>query len=230
MNSILKGMTVSSASRKLLSTSEPATAPEPRASEPVLDVKSQLRQNFSEELAQLRKETAEVAKNELRAKFEQELLEAKKLQSLELEKKVAAKVASLSNAEIALVQATEKINALVEQHIELLETVTREIAFACISKLLGDQKHYEQAITDLVRQALTELGGEKLVQIRVNVDDYKVLTANANASDWLPFVTPDENLAVAECVVNSINSSIDASLSTQLENLRSVLLADRSGA
>ena len=226
MNSILKGMAISPASRKLLSVNETEAFVEPKASESVADVKTQLRQQFADELAQLRQEVITQAKAELSTKFERELLEAKTLQSTDLEKTVAGKLVNLSKAETALTQATEKLNALVEQNAKLLEAAALDIAFACISKLLGEQQFYAQALSDMVRQSLAELGGEKLIQIRVSVDDYKVLTTTASNVEFLSFITPDKNLTVGDCVINSINSSIDASMSTQLENLRAVLLAE----
>jgi flagellar assembly protein FliH len=109
------------------------------------------------------------------------------------------------------------------------------IAFEAVCKMLGDIAVTREGLLALIRQATTHvLVAERLV-IRLHPADLSILQDAGGMDGILASGTEvswavDKDIALGGCVVEAGGGELDARLETQLESLRSLLIAARLNA
>lgn len=132
--------------------------------------------------------------------------------------------------EEGLAQVTEKLTGVeMERERMMVEAEPQMVrmVMGIVEKIIG-REVAAGAILDVVKQALTQSAGQKLV-IRIHPSD--LATVKANQPDILAAVGPlrsvavreDESIPAGGCVVESEVGMVDARLETQLAAIRKAL-------
>ncbi len=115
------------------------------------------------------------------------------------------------------------------ESIEALESQLVEVVYNAVSKIIGDLDDKER-IVRIVHQALNSVRGSKSLTMRVCVDDEKVLRSelsgfilNSERSKGYINLVADPNLKSGDCILETEQGVVDASLNSQLKILNKVL-------
>ena len=109
-------------------------------------------------------------------------------------------------------------------HIEGLEDVVVEIAFAAVCKLLGDSAFTEGGTRGLVREAMRGITAKEGLVVRVSPADHRAL---APGQDPRVELVADERVALGGCIVETADGTLDARLEVQLQQLVGALTRAR---
>lgn len=183
----------------------------------VLDAQSRARQIIEE---------ANILAAKIRAEAEEILSQVK----AEMEKSKAK--GFNEGREEGLGEATSllvRLEAIKEKFYNSAEADIIRLVMAIAEKVIGRIVHENtEAIKSIVKQALESALGEKIV-IRLNPNDYKVVTANdfefRDMLDRTKRITfkEDDSITRGGCVVETEVGTIDARLETQLKAIRKAL-------
>ncbi|HEY4553816.1 MAG TPA: flagellar assembly protein FliH [Bacillaceae bacterium] len=118
-----------------------------------------------------------------------------------------------------------------QQYLESAERTILELAVSVAEKVLhGTLQENPEQFHHLVKAALKEAREFKEVQIHVHPANHQALMAAKNELDALfpsntqCFIYPDSDMDEHACVIESENGRIDASIGSQLSELKSKLL------
>lgn len=119
-------------------------------------------------------------------------------------------------------------------YLEKMEGMMVEVVMSTLQKIFDGVDHRELAV-GLVRRALVYVRGQKKVILRICPDDLEAVQEalehmlDDNAAIGILEVAADTRLERGACLLESDVGLIDASLSTQLENIRSAFLHHLGG-
>tara|TARA_B110000503_G_scaffold136934_1_gene220248 strand:- start:720 stop:1592 length:873 start_codon:yes stop_codon:yes gene_type:complete len=112
-----------------------------------------------------------------------------------------------------------------DTQLDRVEAFAIDIAFAAITRLVGERVRDEQFNRAVISSALADIRGAQTVTIHVSEQDFKamssfeaVLRAEGRYSDVL--FTADPRVSVGGCMIETDNGIWDARLETQLQRLR----------
>ncbi|MBY0120696.1 flagellar assembly protein FliH [Bacillus sp. S/N-304-OC-R1] len=116
-------------------------------------------------------------------------------------------------------------------HVESSDREILEIGIKVAGKILGKtiEENGEEFLT-LVKRALKEARENQEVQLHVNPIHFDLLLANKEELKMLfprevdLFIYPDDELVESSCVIESVNGRIDASIDSQLEEIKRKLI------
>jgi flagellar assembly protein FliH len=143
-------------------------------------------------------------------------------------------LSEVAAAAAALGEALEAMQALRSEALEDLERDSIELALALAGKILaGAMQARPELILESVHGALRRLGDRRRVTVIVNPDDLTTV-ADALAAEGEPRVggverlelQGEERVARGGAVVRTDEGEVDASVQTQLERAREVVLAE----
>jgi len=125
----------------------------------------------------------------------------------------------------------EGLESVAASQIRGVESIAVAVAYEAVCKLLGTRATDAVQIEALVKEALTHAGRSPSVLVRIHPADLAILkqagalmTSAASAKlSW----HEDESIELGGCVLETASGEIDARLETQLENLRTTLIAAR---
>jgi flagellar assembly protein FliH len=132
---------------------------------------------------------------------------------------------------IALAQQTIKLaKEDYHKHLEASEGTILDLAIAVAGKIIGMKlKDSEETFMTIVKRAIKEARHFKDVQLHINPVHYENLIAHKEELKAIfPkeiefFIYPDPDLSEGSCVIESENGRIDASVDSQLEEIRGKL-------
>lgn len=100
-----------------------------------------------------------------------------------------------------------------------------ELAFTALCRILGEQAATRQGVMAMVAQCAIASREREQVGVRLHPDDFALL--GPAAGHQLRF-SPDPDIALGGCMVDSSTGSLDARLETQLARLAETLCAVRA--
>ncbi len=143
-------------------------------------------------------------------------------------------LSEVSAAVAALEDALEALQALRVEALEDLERDSIELALALAGKILaGAMQARPELILESVQGALRRLGDRRRVTVLVNPDDLQTVAdalaaeggAHAGGVERLELLG-EERVSRGGAVVRTDEGEVDASVQTQLERAREVVLAE----
>jgi flagellar assembly protein FliH len=139
-------------------------------------------------------------------------------------------------AELARVRSLAgKLSDALASGIDGMEDLAVAIAFEAVCKVLGDAALTQEAVQAQVRQAAAHAKNKERLVVRLRAADLSALRdAGALNSIFPPGKTvswvADDSIELGGCVVEMDGGALDARLETQIERMRSALLAARRQA
>lgn len=131
-------------------------------------------------------------------------------------------------AEARAVVEQSKIAAI--EHIEKSEATILELAIKTAEKVLDTALKEEPAyFIPLVKMALKEARDYKEIQIQIHPSQYEMIAAQSEELEALfPaeakfYIYPNEDLEMHQCFIESTNGRIDASVDSQLQEIKEKL-------
>ena len=187
--------------------------------------KLQLASAFADELAALREEARsegylagyEAGNSDAAEHFlqkERELLDKHSKQSDEL----AAVISALSTLKMSL-------EAAHQQALTKLDSTVLAIAYASVARMLGNAEVFQSALALLVQQAIETFGQQHPMSICMAEADAALMQNCPELQSWLTHIVADKQLERGSCIIECGPRSLDASMLTQLTQLRETLLA-----
>ena len=121
----------------------------------------------------------------------------------------------------------EGLQAAVSDRLAQLEPEAVAMAYDALCKLLGQRAGDERVLAALIQQAVRQLRGGTLLAVRLHPADLDALQAHLagqSLAERYPAVRweADPHAERGSCTLTSDRGSLDASLATQLDRLRSV--------
>ena len=204
-----------------MATAQPSVAP-PAPVTPVSDFDALLAQARESVLAQFKQE-AEAARELGRQRG---LQEGRVTGAEEARRDAAAELVRIRSL-------AEKLQGALDDGIRGMEDVAVAIAFEAVCKLLGTAAVTPDGVRALVRQAASHVGAAERIVVRLHPGDLAALQAagtldthlaQAGSVTW----SADPSIELGGCVVETDGGTLDARLETQLEALRTTILAARA--
>lgn len=116
-------------------------------------------------------------------------------------------------------------------HVDSSERTILEIGLKVAGKILGKTlKENEEEFLSIVKRALKEARDNKEVQLHVHPVQYNFLLANKEEiialfpKDIEFYIYPNDDLSETSCLIESENGRIDASIDSQLEEIKQKLI------
>lgn len=116
-------------------------------------------------------------------------------------------------------------------HVDSSERTILELGLKVASKILGKKlQENEEEFLPVVKRALKEARDNKEVQLHVHPAHYDFLLANKEEitalfpKDIDFYIYPDDDLSKNSCLLESENGRIDASIDSQLEEIKQKLI------
>jgi flagellar biosynthesis/type III secretory pathway protein FliH len=142
-------------------------------------------------------------------------------------------IAETTAAAHALAQALDELRALRHETAEAVERDAVELALALAAKILtGELDARPERVIDVVRGALRRIGDRRQVVVLVDPGDLDVVSAAVNdlraqvGGIETCDVQADRRVGRGGAVVRTVEGEIDATVKTQLERARELMLAD----
>lgn len=114
-----------------------------------------------------------------------------------------------------------------QQHIESSETVILELALNVAKKIIGIKlANAEETFISLVKGAIKEARDYREVQLHVHPLQYQSILSHKEElisifpKDTELYIYPDDELDESSCIIESENGRIDASVDSQLEEIK----------
>jgi flagellar assembly protein FliH len=113
-----------------------------------------------------------------------------------------------------------------QNHIESSEKVILDLGVKIAGKILGDKLTADEGFFTLVKRALKNSRDHKDIQLHVHPKHYQELLAQKDEliaifpKDIAFYIYPDEELDETSCIIESENGRVDASVDSQLEEIK----------
>lgn len=139
-------------------------------------------------------------------------------------------------AELARARSlTGKLNDALASGIGGMEDLAVAIAFEAVCKVLGEAAMTEEGVRAQVRQAAAHAKNKERLVVRLHAADLSALRAAGALNSILPpgkaiSWMADDSIELGGCVVETDGGGLDARLETQIERMRTALLAARRQA
>lgn len=134
-------------------------------------------------------------------------------------------------------QCLIQISGAMEKRLNLLEEDLLDLVFSAVCRVLGEVTTIEARCNELVKQALSQLNGQSVMNVRMHPDDLRLLDIQSSDRDsasgfiakrvtWIP----DIEIKHGGCILETENGNLDARLEVQLESLKNLLVATKNSA
>lgn len=114
-----------------------------------------------------------------------------------------------------------------QQHIESSESVILDLAMKVAGKVIGRQlENDEESFLSIVKKAIKEARDYREVQLHIHPIQYQsILTHKEELISIFPkdtelYIYPDDDLNESSCIIESENGRIDASVDSQLQEIK----------
>lgn len=132
----------------------------------------------------------------------------------------------------AIVFAQETVDASkrdYQNHIDSSEKVILDLGVKVAGKILGKKLAAEEGFLPLVKRALKNARDYKDIQLHVHPNRYQELLSQKEEliaifpKEILFYIFPDDELEETACIIESENGRVDASMDSQLEEIKNKL-------
>ena len=188
------------------------TIPAAPPRDPAADLERQRVRMFEQAREQGRAEGLEQA----RQKIEQEVEAAR----LSLENRHQGVLDELECERAALRELAKGVAHAVQEHADRAEELAAEVAFAAVTRLLGQGMDRSELLLAMCSEIVREFG-HPAASLRVGERDYALL---GSSELGVPLVL-DRRLEPGQCVLESPRGQFDSGLDVRLEGLKQALLA-----
>lgn len=186
--------------------------------------KAELELVFAEEISDLK----EAAYDESFSKGYEEGRQAAeddlKIQRDKWYESIEKKELELDNTVAALAEVLDSFQQSVDSALENIKPAAVAIAFAGLTRLLGESEQYRERLAQQVHHALEQFGHEAPTRIFLNPDDAKILKSIERFDSWSDKFTQEASLKPGSCILEAGPRSLEASLTEQLNILSQTLL------
>lgn len=187
------------------------------------DTKASLAAAFAEELAELKEEARsdgylagyESGASDAAAHF------AEKVRELTAEHK--AKQAELDAQVKALAALHDVLQTDHQRALMALEPQAAAIAYASVCQIAGEGASLEALLNAAVQHAVQSFASASSTTISLAEQDAELFLSKSELASWHSQIRADKRLARGSCIIEAGPRSLDASLLTQLDQLRHVL-------
>ncbi|WNF24476.1 flagellar assembly protein FliH [Mesobacillus jeotgali] len=113
-----------------------------------------------------------------------------------------------------------------QNHIDSSEKVVLDLGVKIAGKILGEKLAADEGFLPLVKRALKNSRDDKDIQLHVHPKHYQELIAHKEEliaifpKDIDFYIYPDDDLVETACIIESENGRIDASVDSQLEEIK----------
>lgn len=221
MSELLKSA-VSAPVRKLLP--EQPTGARPETPVAPSDQKAKLASAFAAELAELREDARSEGYLAGYEAGKADAVEHYAEKTRELTAQHDSKLVELRTCIEQLSTLKTAIETDYQRKLQSVEPAAVAIAFAGITRLLERPDAFQTMLASIVRDAIATFGQQHPLTITVAEADAALLRSVADLQPWTEALVTNAHLARGSCVVDCGPRSLDASLLTQLDQLRHVLL------
>lgn len=202
---------IESAERRLTLGAAGVAAPAAAPRDPVVDTEHQRQQIFQKARDEGRLTGLKDAEEEIGRQVD--------AARLELEARHREAMAALDEEQTALQALGQGLSAAVQAHLDRAETLAAEVAFAAVTRLLGERLGRADLIAALCGEIVREFGQGKGT-LRVGEHDHALL---ASIALDVPLML-DRRLAPGQCVMDTPRGQFESGLDVRLEGLKQALL------
>lgn len=116
-----------------------------------------------------------------------------------------------------------------QNHIDSSEKVILDLGVKIAGKIIGEKLAADEGFLPLVKRALKNARDYKDIQLHVHPNRYQELLAHKEEliaifpKEIVFYIYPDDELEESACVIESENGRIDASVDSQLEEIKNKL-------
>ena len=186
--------------------------------------KAELEAAYAEEISELK----EAAYDESFSKGYEEGRQAAeddfKIQQDKWKEQIEKKELELDNAITALAKMLDSFQQSVDGALQNIKPAAVAIAFAGLTRLLGESEQYRERLAQQVQHALEQFGHETPTRIFINPDDAKILKGIEQLDSWSEVFVQEASLKPGSCIIEAGPRSLEASLVEQLTILSRALL------
>lgn len=186
--------------------------------------KRELASVFAEEIAQIKKEARDEAKLEEKCRLEAQLQKAIQAEKTTLREDYTAKVGSVERTSELLSKAIESVDQDRKDMLADMESFAVTLTIECLYKLCGESAIYQSVVKTVIADVVKRLDDTKKTTIKVSEQELKLFqNLPENVSELVNFVSEPE-LKPGDCFIQSGFSTMDMSLSTQLDQIKNTLV------
>ncbi len=179
---------------------------------------------FAEEIAELK----EAAQDEAFSKgYEEGKLAAEedfKIQKDKWQEDARKKQLELDNTIATLDDLLASFQESIDDALENMKPAAVAIAFAGLTRLLGESEQYRERLVQQVHHAMEQFGHETPTRIFLNPNDISILKDIEKLNSWAEKFTQEASLKPGSCIIEAGPRSLEASLNEQLVILSKTLL------
>lgn len=186
--------------------------------------KAELESVYAEEISELK----EAAYDESFSKGYEEGRQAAEddfqIQKDKWQEKIEKKELELDNTVAALAEVLDSLQQSVDSALQNIKPAAVAIAFAGLTRLLGESEQYRERLAQQIHHALEQFGHEAPTRIFINPDDAKILKSIERFDNWSEIFVQEASLKPGDCIIEAGPRSLEASLLEQVNMLSRALL------
>lgn len=137
----------------------------------------------------------------------------------QIEERQRDALAALEQERKSLRETAATVVRAAEECLARAESLAAEVAFAAVTRLLGEQLDYVQVLSGLCGQIIREFGDSN-ASLRVGEHDHALLSSSGIE---VPLVL-DRRLNTGQCVLDTPRGQLETGLDVRLEALKQALL------
>jgi flagellar biosynthesis/type III secretory pathway protein FliH len=147
-----------------------------------------------------------------------------KIQKDKWQEQIEKKEVELDNTITALAGVLDSFQQSVDSALQEVKPAAVAIAFAGLTRLLGEAEQYRERLAQQVHHALDQFGHETPTRIFINPDDARILKGIERFDSWSEIFVQEASLKPGSCIIEAGPRSLEASLVEQLDVLSRTLL------
>ncbi len=147
-----------------------------------------------------------------------------KIQKDKWQKDAERKQLELDDIIEKLDEVLTNLQSAVDDALNKMEPAAVAIAFAGLTRLLGESEHYRERLAQQVHYALEQFGHDTPTRILLNPSDILRIKSIEKLDSWSEKFTQEASLKPGSCIIEAGPRSLEASLNEQLAILSQTLL------
>ncbi len=233
MARLIRGQDAVVGERRLKRSIAPAVGPEARNAIPsqendrgVSDVarKREIESLFAQELAQIKQQAREGAALEEKMRLEAQLKKDVAVEKERLQQSYEEKMSKADKALSLLTETASSIDADRKKMLAEVEDFAMTLTLECLYKLCGEKSVHQSAVKKVVDDALKRLDEDKKATVRVSEKEFLLFEALPEGAKEFITISPDPELKAGDCIIESGFSTMDMSLTIQLDQIKNTLV------
>lgn len=140
------------------------------------------------------------------------------------QEQIEKKEVELDNTITALAEVLDSFQQSVDGALQNIKPAAVAIAFAGLTRLLGESEQYRERLAQQIHHALEQFGHETPTRIFINPGDAKILKDIERLDSWSEMFVQEASLKPGSCIIEAGPRSLEASMVEQLTILSRTLL------